>query len=130
MTFIFHIFICICLFVLFGSPEGKPVLEDKLSEVAASLLTAYDNGDLTKALEEGSAEWQKWMKSFGKSLKRKVSFHLIFSKKRYCTSKFSKYTPGHLHRIPHLKLIFVSFYFINCNFLSRENLFSCPYGFC
>ncbi|KAL8536249.1 hypothetical protein ACS0TY_011762 [Phlomoides rotata] len=59
------------LYSTLASPEGKPVLEDKLSEVAASLLTAYDSGDLTNALEEGNAEWQKWMKSFGKSLKRK-----------------------------------------------------------
>lgn len=57
------------------SPEGKPILEDKLSEVAASLVTAYDSGEFSNALEEGNAGWQKWVKSFGKSLKRKVSFH-------------------------------------------------------
>lgn len=56
------------------SPEGKPVLEDKLSEVGASLVAAYDSGELIAALEEGKAGWQKWVKSFGKSLKRKVSF--------------------------------------------------------
>lgn len=56
------------------SPEGRAVLEDKLQEVAASLIGAYDSGELTGALEEGSAGWQKWVKSFGKSLKRKVSF--------------------------------------------------------
>lgn len=55
------------------SPEGKPVLEDGLSEVAASLLAAYDNGEFVSALEEGKAGWQKWVKSFGKSLNRKVS---------------------------------------------------------
>lgn len=53
------------------SPEGKPVLEDRLSEVSASLLAAYDSGELLAALEEGPAGWQKWVKSFGKSLKRK-----------------------------------------------------------
>lgn len=53
------------------SPEGKPVLEDKLSEVSSSLLAAYDSGELLQALEEGPAGWQKWVKSFGKSLKRK-----------------------------------------------------------
>ncbi|KAK6118702.1 hypothetical protein DH2020_047559 [Rehmannia glutinosa] len=52
-------------------PESKPVLEDKLSEVAASLLIAYDRGEFNSALEEGNAGWQKWVKSFGKSLKRK-----------------------------------------------------------
>ncbi|KAJ0076643.1 hypothetical protein Patl1_35589 [Pistacia atlantica] len=53
------------------SPEGKSVVEDKLSEVAASLLAAYDGGELVGALEEGPAGWQKWVKNFGKSLKRK-----------------------------------------------------------
>lgn len=54
-----------------ASPETRPVLEDGLSEVAASLLAAYDSGELTSALEEGHAGWTKWVKSFGKSLKRK-----------------------------------------------------------
>lgn len=54
------------------SPEGKAILEDKLSEVAAYLLAAYDSGEFISALEEGSAGWQKWVKSFGKALKRKV----------------------------------------------------------
>ncbi|XP_044509706.1 glutamate--tRNA ligase, chloroplastic/mitochondrial [Mangifera indica] len=53
------------------SPEGKPVVEDNLSEVAANLLAAYDGGEIIGALEEGPAGWQKWVKSFGKSLKRK-----------------------------------------------------------
>ncbi|KAI4351477.1 hypothetical protein L6164_005843 [Bauhinia variegata] len=53
------------------SDEAKPVLEDKLSEFSISLLAAYDSGDLMAALEEGHAGWQKWMKGFGKSLKRK-----------------------------------------------------------
>ncbi|KAL0423008.1 UNVERIFIED_CONTAM: Glutamate--tRNA ligase, chloroplastic/mitochondrial [Sesamum latifolium] len=59
------------LYSTLSSPEGKPVLEDKLSEFAANLLAAYDSGDFSSALEEGSAGWQKWVKSFGKSLKRK-----------------------------------------------------------
>ncbi|MQM20858.1 hypothetical protein Taro_053888 [Colocasia esculenta] len=53
------------------SADGKPILEDKLPEVAASLLSAYDCGELRQALEEGHAGWQKWVKSFGKVLKRK-----------------------------------------------------------
>lgn len=53
------------------------MLEDKLSEVSASLLAAYDSGELLSALEEGHAGWQKWVKSFGKTLKRKVSIYLI-----------------------------------------------------
>lgn len=59
------------LYATLTSPEGKPVLEDKLSEVSSSLLAAYDSGELLQALEEGPAGWQKWVKSFGKSLKRK-----------------------------------------------------------
>lgn len=55
------------------SPECKAILEDKLSEVASSLIAAYDNGEFISALEEGHSGWQKWVKSFGKSLKRKVS---------------------------------------------------------
>ncbi|BFG40568.1 hypothetical protein CerSpe_268420 [Prunus speciosa] len=54
-----------------SSLEAKPVLEDKLSEFAASSIAAYDSGELLAALEEGHAGWQKWVKSFGKSLKRK-----------------------------------------------------------
>ncbi|KAG7978512.1 hypothetical protein I3843_05G086400 [Carya illinoinensis] len=53
------------------SPEAKPVLEDKLSEFSASLLAAYDSGEILSALEEGHTGWQKWVKNFGKSLKRK-----------------------------------------------------------
>jgi len=56
-----------------GSDEAEPLLQDNLSGFAASLLAAYDNGDLVAALEEGHAGWQKWVKGFGKSLKRKVS---------------------------------------------------------
>ncbi|XP_038973583.1 glutamate--tRNA ligase, chloroplastic/mitochondrial-like [Phoenix dactylifera] len=54
-----------------ASAECKPVVQDKLSEVAASLISAYDSGELREALEEGHAGWQKWVKSFGKILKRK-----------------------------------------------------------
>ncbi|KAI8027517.1 hypothetical protein LOK49_LG02G04070 [Camellia lanceoleosa] len=59
------------LYATLASPEGKPVSEDGLPEVAASLLATYDSGELLGALEEGHAGWQKWVKSFGKSLKRK-----------------------------------------------------------
>ncbi|KAL2926747.1 Glutamate--tRNA ligase chloroplastic/mitochondrial [Bienertia sinuspersici] len=54
-----------------ASPEAKPVLEDGLSDVAASLIAAYDSGELMSALQEGPTGWQKWVKGFGKSLKRK-----------------------------------------------------------
>ncbi|CAN1142176.1 Glutamate--tRNA ligase, chloroplastic/mitochondrial [Linum perenne] len=53
------------------SPEGKPVIEDKLSEVSLSLLSAYDSGELGTALEGGHSGWKKWVKDFGKSTKRK-----------------------------------------------------------
>ncbi|XP_020268128.1 glutamate--tRNA ligase, chloroplastic/mitochondrial [Asparagus officinalis] len=54
-----------------ASAEGKTVVEDKLADVAASLISAYESGELLEALEEGHTGWQKWVKSFGKSLKRK-----------------------------------------------------------
>ncbi|KAH9611017.1 hypothetical protein KSS87_008750 [Heliosperma pusillum] len=54
-----------------SSSEAKPVVEDGLPDVTASLVAAYDSGELMAALEEGHAGWQKWVKSFGKSLKRK-----------------------------------------------------------
>lgn len=57
---------------LLSSTEGKPIVQDKLSEVAASLISAYDSGELLEALREGHSGWQKWVKSFGKSIKRKV----------------------------------------------------------
>ncbi|GAA0186574.1 aminoacyl-tRNA synthetase [Lithospermum erythrorhizon] len=41
------------------------------AQVAAALLNAYDNGELLAALGEGSSGWKQWVKSFGKSLKRK-----------------------------------------------------------
>ncbi|KAF2290714.1 hypothetical protein GH714_015134 [Hevea brasiliensis] len=53
------------------SPEGKTVVEDKLFEVSSRLLAAYDSGELLSALEEGPSGWQRWVKNFGKSLKRK-----------------------------------------------------------
>ncbi|BAT96928.1 Glutamate--tRNA ligase [Vigna angularis] len=53
------------------SDEAEPLLQDNLSEFADSLLAAYDSGDLVAALEDGHAGWQKWVKGFGKSLKRK-----------------------------------------------------------
>lgn len=60
------------------SPEAKPVLEDELSEFSASLLAAYDSGEILSALEEGHTGWQKWVKNFGKSLKRKVVVNYIY----------------------------------------------------
>ncbi|WOL13953.1 glutamate--tRNA ligase, chloroplastic/mitochondrial [Canna indica] len=51
--------------------ECQPILQDKLSEVAASLIAAYESGELCEAIKEGNAGWQKWVKSFGKLLKRK-----------------------------------------------------------
>lgn len=59
------------LFSTLASPEGKPVLDDKLSEVADYLISSYDNGELIQTLEEGHDGWKKWTKSFGKSQKRK-----------------------------------------------------------
>lgn len=55
-----------------SSAEGRPIVQDKLSEVAASLISAYESGELLEALSQGHSGWQKWVKSFGKSLKRKV----------------------------------------------------------
>ncbi|XP_020408524.1 glutamate--tRNA ligase, chloroplastic/mitochondrial [Zea mays] len=54
-----------------SSEEAKPVVQDKISEVASSLISAYDSGELTQALAEGRDGWQKWVKGFGKSIKRK-----------------------------------------------------------
>lgn len=54
-----------------SSPEAKPLLEDNLSEFSASFIAAYDSGELLVALEEGHSGWKNWVKSFGKSLKRK-----------------------------------------------------------
>ncbi|XP_061360002.1 glutamate--tRNA ligase, chloroplastic/mitochondrial [Gastrolobium bilobum] len=53
------------------SQEAESVIQDNLSEFSVSLLAAYDSGDLVAALEDGQAGWQKWVKGFGKSLKRK-----------------------------------------------------------
>ncbi|KAF4373944.1 hypothetical protein F8388_007850 [Cannabis sativa] len=53
------------------SAEAKPVLDDNLSDFSASLIAAYDSGELPTALEGGHAGWKNWVKSFGKTLKRK-----------------------------------------------------------
>ena len=58
-----------------SSDEAKPVLEDKLSEVASALISAYDSGELGQALAEGDDGWKKWVKAFGKTHKRKVSIN-------------------------------------------------------
>ncbi|KAK9102287.1 hypothetical protein Sjap_019541 [Stephania japonica] len=73
--------------VTLASPEGKTVLEDKLSEVASSLLAAYDNGELKVAVE-GHAGWKNWVKGFGKLLKRKVSYNLLLPRKNLMFYKF------------------------------------------
>ncbi|KAG8057932.1 hypothetical protein GUJ93_ZPchr0002g25244 [Zizania palustris] len=54
-----------------SSDGAKPLVQDKLSEVASGLISAYDSGELCQALAEGRDGWQKWVKFFGKSLKRK-----------------------------------------------------------
>ncbi|XP_020575969.1 glutamate--tRNA ligase, chloroplastic/mitochondrial isoform X1 [Phalaenopsis equestris] len=54
-----------------ASAECKPIVEDNLFDLATSLLSAYDSGDLLEALKDGPAGWQKWVKNFGKQLKRK-----------------------------------------------------------
>ncbi|KAK1394626.1 Glutamate--tRNA ligase [Heracleum sosnowskyi] len=59
------------LYETLSSSEAKPVLEDGLSEFADRLLAAYDSGELFDALDQGKPGWQKWVKSFGKSVKRK-----------------------------------------------------------
>ena len=65
--------------LVFFSDEAKPVVQDKISEVALGLISAYDSGELTQALAEGRDGWQKWVKGFGKSLKRKVCCDSIVS---------------------------------------------------
>ncbi|KAF3777641.1 Glutamate--tRNA ligase [Nymphaea thermarum] len=54
-----------------ASSEGQAIVEDKISEVAGSLISAYDSGEFYGALQEGPGGWQKWVKNLGKSLKRK-----------------------------------------------------------
>ncbi|KAH0727656.1 hypothetical protein KY290_003352 [Solanum tuberosum] len=59
------------LYETLASTEGKLILEDGVSEVAKSLLAAYDSGELCGALAEGQPGWKNWVKKFGKLLKRK-----------------------------------------------------------
>lgn len=92
------------------SPEAKPVLEDGLSEIASSLLAAYDSGELKSALKEGHTGWQTWVKSFGKSLKRKVC---LFLNRDY--NAYFSYPVNH---------------FTRTDFQSRGNHSSCPSEFC
>ena len=70
---------CNLIMYVVCSSEAKPVLGDSLSEFANSLLAAYDSGELFDALNQGKPGWQNWVKSFGKSVKRKVSLVSIFT---------------------------------------------------
>ena len=67
-----------------GSPEVQEILDDHLPEVAQVVLNAYDSGELQNAIKNGHDDWQKWVKSVGKSLKRKVSDFMISSKTKLC----------------------------------------------
>jgi len=60
------------------------MVQDKISEVASGLISAYDSGELTQALGEGRDGWQKWVKGFGKSTKRKVCCDPITSSFLFC----------------------------------------------
>jgi glutamyl-tRNA synthetase len=62
------------------SPEVKEILDDNLPEVAQIVLNAYASGELQNAIKMGHDGWQKWVKSVGKSLKRKVSSFTISRK--------------------------------------------------
>lgn len=62
------------------SPEVKEILDDNLPEVAQIVLNAYADGELQNAIKNGHDDWQKWVKSVGKSLKRKVSSFTISRK--------------------------------------------------
>ncbi|OIW01070.1 hypothetical protein TanjilG_14253 [Lupinus angustifolius] len=64
------IFLSYPLNLTLRSQDAEPVLQDNLSEFSASLLGAYESGDLVSALES-QASWQKWVKEFGKSRNRK-----------------------------------------------------------
>lgn len=74
------------LSIILCSPEAKQIVEDGLSDMAASLLAAYDSGELITALQEGPTGWQKWVKALGKAIKRKVNFP------HCCTKKLSSYS--------------------------------------
>lgn len=97
------------------SAECKSVIDDGLPDVAASLLAAFDGGELLGALEEGQSGWQKWVKSFGKSLKRKVCFY-------YCILDKNLLVTGIFGCPKSLISIFMRH--------ARENLFLCPSGCC
>lgn len=51
--------------------DVKEIVEDNLQEIAMAILAAYDSGELQDAIKNGHDGWQKWIKSLGKSLKRK-----------------------------------------------------------
>lgn len=65
---------CANFLLVAGSGEAESAIQDNLPEFCASFLAAYDSGDLVGALEEGQAGWKNWVKGFGKSTKRKVSW--------------------------------------------------------
>jgi glutamyl-tRNA synthetase len=51
------------------SDAAKTVVEDGFSEVAAAVVAAYENGDLTAAIESGG--FKKWINGMGKEMGRK-----------------------------------------------------------
>lgn len=74
-TFLSHLVYYFFACAIYSS-EGQAIVEDKISEVSGSLISAYDSGEFYGAVEEGHAGWQKWVKCLGKSLKRKVTSSL------------------------------------------------------
>lgn len=104
------------------SSEAKPLVEDKLSEFSASLIAAYDSGEILSALEEGPSGWQKWVKTFGKSLKRKVIFNSL------ALYNLSSHFLTHLLHIIYYSVEKSESPLPNFTTNGRENHFSCHYG--
>ena len=101
-----------CYSIILCSPEAKQIVEDGLSDMAASLLAAYDSGELITALQEGPTGWQKWVKALGKAIKRKVNFP------HCCTKKLSSYSSP------------LCFFLTGNCIYGRERAFSCPFECC
>lgn len=53
------------------SEAARSVLEDGFAEVASTVLSAYESGEITEAIGQGPDGYKKWIKGVGKALGRK-----------------------------------------------------------
>ncbi len=63
----------VAVWCLLYSNQVKEIVDDNITEVVSSIVTAYDSGELQAVIDGDHDAWQKWIKGIGKTFKRKVT---------------------------------------------------------